>query len=54
MEQEKYVVTKEQLMLDLMLLAEGIFEGELGQSGGGLLISFTNGQQFRIAVEEVA
>ena len=51
MEQKKYEVTKEQILLDLKLLADGIFEAEIKEKGGTLVLSFTNGQTFRILVE---
>ena len=51
MKQKKYEVTKEQILLDLKLLADGIFEAEISEKDGVLVLSFTNGRIFRIAVE---
>ena len=57
MEQKKYEVTKEQILLDLKLLADGIFEAEVAEEraeeGAALRVAFTNGQVFRVAVEEL-
>ena len=51
MEQKKYEVTKEQILLDLKLLTDGIFEAEIKEEGGALVLIFKNGQTFRILVE---
>ena len=51
MEQKKYEVTKEQILSDLKLLTDGIFEAEITEKDGTLVLSFTNGQIFRIVVE---
>lgn len=52
MEQKKYNVTKEELLFSLRLLADGIFDGELTEKDGVLLLRFHNGQLFRIIAEE--
>lgn len=52
-QQKNYVVTKAQLLIDLKLLTDGIFEGETRDTADGLLLAFPNGQTFRIAVEEL-
>lgn len=52
MEQTKYRVSKEQLLLDLRLLSEGIFEGECAEEDGALVVTFSNGQRFFVRVEE--
>lgn len=49
----KYEVTKEQLLLDFRLLADGIFEGEIVEENGALMLRFTNGQTFLITIGEV-
>ncbi len=51
MEQKKYEVTKEQILLDLKLLTDGIFEADVKEEDGTLVLVFTNGQTFRILVE---
>ena len=51
MEQKKYKITVEQILLDLRLLSDGIFEAEIAEESDALVLSFTNGQTFRIFVE---
>ncbi len=52
MEQRKYDVTEEQIVTDLELLTDGVFEAETERSGNALLLSFTNGRRFRVTVQE--
>ena len=52
MKQMNYKVRKEELLFSLRLLADGIFDGEVMEEGGTLVISFRNGQEFRICAEE--
>ena len=54
MEQKKYEVTKEQILLDLKTLTDGIFEAEIAEADGALILRFTNGQVFRLCVGELA
>ncbi len=54
MKQKKYEVTKEQILSDLKLLADGIFEAEITETNGALVLSFTNGQTFCIHVEPLS
>ncbi len=51
MEQMKYVVTTGKILNDLEALTEGIFEAESVREEDALLLTFTNGQVFRIRVE---
>ena len=53
MKQRKYEVTAEQIALDIRTLIDGIFEAETETTEEGLLLNFTNGQQFRILVRAV-
>ena len=46
----KYTVTAEQIMLDLETLTDGIFEAKTEREGNSLVLTFSNGQTFRIAV----
>lgn len=47
-----YISTTE-ILLDLKVLMDGIFEAELFDLGDALELDFPNGQKFRIGVEEV-
>lgn len=47
-----YISTTE-ILLDLKVLIEGIFEAELYDLGDALELDFPNGQRFRISVEEI-
>lgn len=51
MEQTKYNVTAEEILLDLEMLTDGIFEAETEREEGSLLLKFTNGLSFRITVQ---
>ena len=50
--EKKYTVTKEDLLLDLRLMSDGVFEGEVREENCALVIKFTNGQTFRVFAEE--
>ena len=52
MEQMNYKVQKEELLFSLRLLADGIFDGEVMEENGMLVVCFRNGQKFRICAEE--
>ena len=54
MEQTKYVVTTGKILNDLEALTEGIFEAESVREEDALVLTFTNGQVFRIRVECVS
>ena len=48
----EYHLEAHQLVTDLGLLADGIFDGELEYGENYLRVSFSNGQIFRFTVEE--
>ena len=54
MEPMKYSVTVDQILSDLETLMDGIFEAEIKRSEAELLLTFSNGQTFRIRVEDIS
>ncbi len=52
MQQTKYNVTAEQIAIDLETLTDGIFEAVTERRNHFLVLTFTNGQRFRIIVQE--
>ncbi len=52
MEEQKYKVTKEEILFDLKLLTDGIFDGEVSEEEGTLVLKFNNGQSFRLFLQE--
>lgn len=52
MEQKKYTVAKEDILLDLMLLTDGLFDGETACGTDALEVRFSNGQVFLLSVTE--
>ena len=52
MEQKKYTVTKEDILLDLTLLTDGIFDGEVARIKDGLEVWLSNGQVFALIVAQ--
>ena len=51
MKPKKYHVTAEQIIRDLEVLTDGIFEAETKKGETFLLLSFSNGQKFGIFVQ---
>ena len=54
MEPMKYSVTVDQILSDLETLTDGIFEAETERGETELLLAFSNGQTFRIRVEDIS
>lgn len=46
-------VSPAEILLDLKILSDGIFDAELYDNGDSLELDFPNGQRFFIRVEEV-
>ena len=53
MEQRKYSLTADELCLDLLTLMDGIFEATVKKQADAIELLFTNGQRFRIGIEEI-
>ena len=52
MEPMKYTVTKEDILLDLLLLTDGLFDGEVVRVSDALEVRFAGGQVFLLSVSE--
>ena len=52
MEEKNYKVEKEELLFELRMLAEGIFDAEIEDANGALVFAFENGQKFILEVKE--
>ncbi len=53
MEPRKYEVDRSALLLDFLLLSDGIFDAEIVQEGQTLRLEFKNGQTFRLSLQEL-
>ena len=54
MEPMKYTVTVGELLNDLETMADGIFDAETTRRENELVLVFSNGQTFRIRVEDIS
>ena len=54
MEEKTYTVEKEELLFELRLLAEGVFDAKIEEANGALAFTFANGQKFFVDAEELA
>ncbi len=52
MEEKKNNVTKEEILSDLEIISEDIFEAEVSKVDGVLILIFNNGQSFRLFLQE--
>ena len=52
MEEMSYKVEKEELLFELRILAEGIFDANIEEENGALAFQFANGQNFIVDVKE--
>ncbi len=53
MEPMKYTVTVDELLNDLETMTDGIFDAETTRGENELVLVFSNGQTFRIRVEDI-
>lgn len=47
-----YLLTEEDLLRDLTIFSDEVFDGEVEQERSALVVKFRNGQTFRITVKE--
>lgn len=52
MEEKSSRVEKEELLFELRLLAEGMFDAEIEEVNGALAFTFANGQKFFVETRE--
>ena len=50
--EQKYKVTKEEILLDLKLLTDGIFDGDISEEDGALVIKLFGVQRFCLILQE--
>lgn len=48
-----YTVTEEDLLRDVEIFADEVFDGETARQPDAIEVTFRNGQKFRIAVKEI-
>ena len=51
-EEGRYILTEQDILRDLVIFADEVFDAELEQEGSALIVKFRNGQTFRISVTE--
>ena len=49
----EYTVTEQEILTDLKLIAEDIFDGTVREENNSLTVDFNNGQSFKIFAMEV-
>ena len=47
-----YILTEQDILRDLVIFADEVFDAESEQEGSALIVKFRNGQTFRISVTE--
>ena len=51
-EEGRYILTEQDILRDLVIFADEVFDAESEQEGSALVVKFRNGQTFRISVTE--
>ncbi len=51
-EEGRYILTEQDILRDLVIFADEVFDAESEQEGSVLVVKFRNGQTFRISVTE--
>ena len=51
-EEGRYILTEQDILRDLVIFADEVFDAESEQEGSALIVKFRNGQTFRISVTE--
>ena len=51
-DERAYLLTEKDILRDLAIFADEVFDAETEQEGSAVIVKFHNGQTFRIVVEE--
>ena len=50
---DDYILTESNVLYDLLIFADEVFDADSTCEGNALIVRFRNGQNFRIGVEEI-